>query len=73
MTPRYNPDVNGYWMCDIGRFNYQWVEGESRLRRPMMRQGSDLQPAAWHDVEPRLRDRIQQVGSADPTSAETQT
>ncbi len=68
MTPRYNPDVNGYWMCDIGRFNYQWVESESRLRRPMVRQGSDLQPAAWHDVEPRLRDRIQQAGSADPTS-----
>jgi NADH-quinone oxidoreductase subunit G len=68
MTPRYNPDVNGYWMCDIGRFDYQWVESESRLRRPMLRQGSDLQPSSWHDVEPRLRDRIQQVGSADPTS-----
>ena len=22
LTPRFNPDVNGYWMCDIGRFNY---------------------------------------------------
>jgi NADH-quinone oxidoreductase subunit G len=68
MTPRYNPDVNGYWMCDIGRFNYQWVESESRLRRPMLRQGNDLQAASWHDVEPRVRDRIQQAGSADPTS-----
>src|SRR5215212_28769 len=68
MTPRYNPDVNGYWMRDIGRFDYQWVESESRLRRPLMRQGTELQPAAWHDVEPRLRDRIQQAGSADPAS-----
>jgi NADH-quinone oxidoreductase subunit G len=33
MTPRYNPDVNGYWMCDIGRFRYHWVESEARLRR----------------------------------------
>jgi hypothetical protein len=24
---RLNPDVNSYWMCDIGRFDYQWVEG----------------------------------------------
>ena len=39
MTPRYNPDVNGYWMCDIGRFNYHWVESDARLRRPMMRSG----------------------------------
>jgi NADH-quinone oxidoreductase subunit G len=68
MTPRFNPDVNGYWMCDIGRFQYHWIEGESRLRKPMLRQGNDLQPVAWHDAEPKLRDRIQQAGSADPES-----
>ena len=68
MTPRLNPDVNSYWMCDIGRFDYQWVESEKRLRRPMMRRGSQLEAASWHDVDPRLRDRIQQAGSADPSS-----
>jgi NADH-quinone oxidoreductase subunit G len=68
MTPRLNPDVNSYWMCDIGRFDYQWVESDKRLRRPMMRRGEALDATAWHDVEPRLRDRIQQAGSADPTS-----
>jgi NADH-quinone oxidoreductase subunit G len=68
MTPRFNPDVNSYWMCDIGRFNYGWVEGETRLRRPMLRQGADLQAVAWHDVEPKLRDRIQEAGAADPAS-----
>ena len=68
MTPRFNPEVNSYWMCDIGRFDYQWVEGEKRLRRPMLRHGTALEAAAWHDVEPRLRDRIQQAGSADPSS-----
>ena len=68
MTPRLNPDVNSYWMCDIGRFDYQWVESEKRLRRPMMRRGTGLEPAAWHDVEPRVRDRIQQAGSTDASS-----
>jgi NADH-quinone oxidoreductase subunit G len=68
MTPRLNPDVNSYWMCDIGRFDYQWVEGDQRLRRPMMRRGTGLEPAAWHDVDPRVRDRIQQAGSADASS-----
>ena len=37
MTPRYNPDVNGYWMCDIGRFDYHWIEGDERLQRPLVR------------------------------------
>jgi NADH-quinone oxidoreductase subunit G len=68
MTPRLNPAVNSYWMCDIGRFEYHWVEGDTRLRRPMLRSGSSLEPAAWHDVEPRLRDRIQAAGSAEPES-----
>ena len=69
MTPRFNPDVNDYWMCDIGRFKYHWIEGETRLRKPQLRTtGGTLEPASWHDVEPRLRDRIQEAGSADPSS-----
>jgi NADH-quinone oxidoreductase subunit G len=68
VTPRLNPEVNSYWMCDIGRFKYHWVEGETRLRRPMMRGSAGLDAAAWHDVEPRLRDALQSAGSADPTS-----
>ena len=38
-TPRFNPDVNGYWMCDIGRFEYHWIEGDDRLRKPLVRTG----------------------------------
>jgi NADH-quinone oxidoreductase subunit G len=68
MTPRYNPDVNGYWMCDIGRFKYHWVEGDARLRRPMMRSGASLDAAAWHDVQPKLRDRLHEAG-AGPNGA----
>jgi NADH-quinone oxidoreductase subunit G len=68
MTPRFNPDVNSYWMCDIGRFNYHWVEGDTRLRRPLLRRGDTLEPAGWHDVEPRLRDAVQAAASADAAS-----
>jgi NADH-quinone oxidoreductase subunit G len=68
MTPRFNPEVNSYWMCDIGRFNYHWIEGETRLRRPMIRTGAGLEKVSWHDVDPRLRDGIQEAGSADPSS-----
>ena len=68
MTPRFNPDVNSYWMCDIGRFDYHWVEGETRLRKPMQRQGDALEAAAWHDVEARLRDALQAAGSSDAGS-----
>ena len=68
MTPRFNPDVNSYWMCDIGRFGYHWVEGDTRLRKPRLRRSGSLEAAGWHDVEPRLRDAIQAAGSHDPAS-----
>ena len=68
MTPRFNPEVNGYWMCDIGRFNYHWIEGDMRLRRPMYRRGSALEVSTWHDVEPRLSESLQTAGSSDPAS-----
>ena len=66
MTPRHNPDVNGFWMCDIGRFKYHWIESDQRLRRPMVRSGASLEAVAWHDVQPRLRDRLQEAGTSGP-------
>ena len=53
-TPRFNPDVNGYWMCDIGRFDYHWIEGDDRLRRPLARTADGVQqPVSWHDADRR--------------------
>lgn len=34
---RYNADVNGYFLCDRGRYGYEFVTGERRLRQSMMR------------------------------------
>jgi NADH-quinone oxidoreductase subunit G len=63
MTPRFNPDVNGYWMCDIGRFGFHWVEGDQRLRRPFMRGAANtLEPVAWHDALVKLRERSDAAG-----------
>jgi NADH-quinone oxidoreductase subunit G len=66
-TPRFNPDVNSYWMCDIGRFDYHWIEGDDRLHRPLMRDAKGLlQPHAWHDVMPKLTERFTLAGQANP-------
>ncbi len=26
LKPRFNDQVNGYWMCDEGRYNYGWID-----------------------------------------------
>jgi NADH-quinone oxidoreductase subunit G len=66
-TPRLNPDVNSYWMCDIGRFEYHWIEGVDRLQRPLVRDANGAtQPLAWHDFYTALRDRLGAAGTANP-------
>lgn len=30
--PRHNPEVNGWWMCDEGRFSYKEIDAKTRLR-----------------------------------------
>jgi NADH-quinone oxidoreductase subunit G len=54
MTPRFNPDVNGYWMCDIGRFNYHWVEGDTRLTQSLV-SGA---PANWSQALATLAEKV---------------
>jgi NADH-quinone oxidoreductase subunit G len=57
-TPRFNPDVNQYWMCDIGRFDYHWIESDQRLTRPVVREGTGQQAATWSVALDRLRDAL---------------
>ena len=64
-TPRFNPDVNDYWMCDIGRFDYRWIEGDERLQRPLLRSESGtLEPTDWTNALSKLADRVTAAGGA---------
>ena len=45
--PRYNPDVNQYWMCDEGRLWYKELQKESRIMRPFVRGEQDFVAATW--------------------------
>jgi NADH-quinone oxidoreductase subunit G len=63
MTPRLNPDVNSYWMCDIGRFDYHWIEGDERLQRPLVANGTGTQePVTWNTALATLSERIVAAG-----------
>jgi NADH-quinone oxidoreductase subunit G len=57
ITPRFAPEVNDYWMCDVGRFGYHFVEGDDRLTQPLVRDGAGTQqPANWHDLLVKFRE-----------------
>ena len=31
LKPRFNADVNQWWICDAGRYGFRWIDDESRL------------------------------------------
>jgi NADH-quinone oxidoreductase subunit G len=35
---RFNPEVNGYFLCDRGRFGYKFVNHPDRFEQPLIRQ-----------------------------------
>jgi len=39
---RYNGEVNGYFLCDRGRFGYEFVNSEQRVRETLSRQDGKL-------------------------------
>jgi len=49
MRPRYNPNVNGYWMCDEGRLNYKFAN-ENRYHHPLCRRGGERYPATHEEA-----------------------
>ena len=51
--PRYNPEVNDYWMCDEGRLTYKDIH-QDRLLRPMSN-GAALN---WHGVTERASKKL---------------
>jgi NADH-quinone oxidoreductase subunit G len=71
-TPRFNPEVNSYWMCDIGRFEYHWIEGDDRVRKPLERRGGGeaaaLEPVSWRELFSKLLDRLAAAGRSNPDS-----
>jgi NADH-quinone oxidoreductase subunit G len=36
---RYNREVNGYFICDRGRFGYEYVNSDSRINMPLLQNG----------------------------------
>src|SRR5712671_1463168 len=45
--PRFNPDVNSYWMCDEGRHSFLELQHETRLTAPLVQAKDELVAETW--------------------------
>ncbi len=64
LKPRENLDVNGWWMCDHGRENYEWINRGDRIEAPLLRDGNGGSKAVgWKDALGALLEAADGAGS----------
>jgi NADH-quinone oxidoreductase subunit G len=47
---RFNSEVNGYFLCDRGRFGYEFVNSPERISIPRIKKNNTFQPAAKEEI-----------------------
>jgi NADH-quinone oxidoreductase subunit G len=56
MENRYNHEVNGYFLCDRGRFGYEFVESSQRIRYPLLNHQVATKDEAMEHLGSMLRE-----------------
>ena len=62
IRPRYNADVNEWWMCDSGRFALEQHSLEGRLAGAMIRGEAGMEPTSAHVGLERVADALRTHG-----------
>ncbi|MFP6610229.1 MAG: 2Fe-2S iron-sulfur cluster-binding protein [Deltaproteobacteria bacterium] len=52
IKPRFNPDVNGYWMCDAGRRTHLGNRNGERVEASLLRSGQKMVECATDEAVP---------------------
>jgi NADH-quinone oxidoreductase subunit G len=63
LVNRYNGEVNGYFLCDRGRFGYEFVNSERRIRQPLLQNTSVTAEAALGLLRGQTPGKVIGIGS----------
>jgi NADH-quinone oxidoreductase subunit G len=64
LRARPNPEAQGHFMCDEGRYGYHFANSAERIQRPQVKADGVLKPAAWNVVTPQLKKTFADAASA---------
>lgn len=62
VMPRQNEMVNEIWLCDKGRFVYQYTEAANRLTQPLLRKNNQMEAASWDEALAAVADKVKKAG-----------
>ncbi|MCI0434707.1 MAG: 2Fe-2S iron-sulfur cluster-binding protein [Gemmatimonadetes bacterium] len=67
LRPRPNAEVNSYWMCDEGRYGYEWMNRTDRVEAPLVRTDDGLTASGWQPAMLRLVERLKSARGGQPS------
>jgi len=59
LRPRENPQAQGYFMCDEGRYGYHHADSATRIKQPQVRRSGQLVPVPYDEAIKELRDEFE--------------
>jgi NADH-quinone oxidoreductase subunit G len=66
LKPRFNPAVNQWWMCDEGRYGYDFIDAPSRMATCQLKQDGIFKSLDWDSAiqlaAQRLREAMEKHG-----------
>ncbi len=68
LKPRNNPQAQGEFMCDEGRFGWKYIHAPERLKRPEIRSGGETTSTDWDLVLPAVRAALEGAVTHRPES-----
>jgi NADH-quinone oxidoreductase subunit G len=64
-TPRDNDAVNSSWMCDQGRLDFHYLNSESRLTEPMIKEDGKHRVASWREALETAATKLKSVAPSE--------
>jgi NADH-quinone oxidoreductase subunit G len=69
VMPRENAAVNDIWICDKGRFGHRFIEHETRIETPLVRDGDRLVEASWGEAFQLISEKLSAIHAKHGGSA----
>ena len=68
LRPRENPQAQGHFICNEGRFDYRYVNASERLQGPLVKTQGTRASAAWGAALSQINTALLEAATKDPSA-----
>jgi NADH-quinone oxidoreductase subunit G len=68
LRPRTNPQAQGHFMCDEGRYGFHYANSERRFTQPLVRRDGAYLATSYTELLPRLRRELSAAATRDAST-----